>query len=820
MANNLINTKQLIDDLNNAWAKHTQYLDIASSAYLKLVNSAKLPSSYVEAVKTQAENNKKLEKSVKDLEKAELKAQRARIADLKLQKKREVAFDKYERQLQREERQLNRTQGLYNRIQRGVNSVTRSYNDLAAKKALNGKLTQKEEIQLDKLSSKLNKYQEVLKKVDGNIGKYQRNVGNYGSSWNGLSNSINQLTREAPAFANSVQTGFMALSNNIPILTDEIGRLIAANKALQAEGKPTVSVFRQIMKSLFSFQTLMSVGITLLVLYGKEIGEWSNKLFSASKSTDSLLEGMSKLDEQVVSQTGKLRGLIAVVNDKTKSDEDRLKALKLINKEYPELQTNLTLEKENLDKLNNSIVNYIKLAVQRVRAIELEKEIGDIIIENIKLEQQLTELTINENDMRVKSYRKLKQELEDAYSEKNFTRVAELQNDIARSFAQLSPKQQEYIKLQQEIGLNNQEVNKIVERYLKNIDLSSESLDNNTKSIKSNSDAELESNKIKGKAIGLIDSLIFGYDSYARAKERAEKDTTNIFEDGTFIQPEVLDNTEEQYQVTFDNITDITRRAFGIMTSLSDAYFNRQFSNLEREKETALKFADDSATARAEIERQYEEKRRRIQQRQAQAKKNQALFDITVDTASAVVRALPNIPLSVAVGVLGAAQLALVASQQIPQFWQGGEVGGMQDIIVNDDPFGVKGRNYKEVIEKPNGQILTPQGKNVKMRVPKGSYVHPTYDAFINSLDHELINNNIMPIGQSNIMPMVINNGLTKDDIYEVMSAHGKGVVKAINNKESFRFDINERGINKYVVKNGETRKIMNSRYSGKGKSV
>jgi hypothetical protein len=49
-----------------------------------------------------------------------------------------------------------------------------------------------------------------LQAIDASVGKYGRNVGNYASGWNGLANSVNQLTREAPAFANSLNTGFMA----------------------------------------------------------------------------------------------------------------------------------------------------------------------------------------------------------------------------------------------------------------------------------------------------------------------------------------------------------------------------------------------------------------------------------------------------------------------------------------------------------------------------------------------------------------------------------------------------------------------------------
>ena len=143
----------------------------------------------------------------------------------------------------------------------------------------------------------------------------------------------------------------------------------------------------------------------------------------------------------------------------------------------------------------------------------------------------------------------------------------------------------------------------------------------------------------------------------------------------------------------------------------------------------------------------------------------------------------------------------MISSQPLPAYWEGGNVGGNQQIMVNDDPHGRKGANYKEVIEKPNGQILTPQGKNVKMTVPKGSYVHPTYDAFINSLDSELVTNNIMPVGQGSIMPMVINNGLTKGEVVDVMNSHANKLVSTIEKQHGINISIDENGIGKFVTK-------------------
>jgi len=138
-----------------------------------------------------------------------------------------------------------------------------------------------------------------LKAVDAMTGSHTRNVGNYASSWNGLGNSINQLTREAPAFANSVQTGFMALSNNIPILTDELGVLIDKNKKLQEQGKPTESILKTVAGAFFSWQTAISLGVTILTVYGAKLIDAMFNTNGVKRATDSLTNSLKLQQTQL-----------------------------------------------------------------------------------------------------------------------------------------------------------------------------------------------------------------------------------------------------------------------------------------------------------------------------------------------------------------------------------------------------------------------------------------------------------------------------------------------------------------------------------------
>ena len=119
------------------------------------------------------------------------------------------------------------------------------------------------------LKDRANDLGQQLFKIDTAVGNYRRNVGNYSSAWNGLGNSINQITREMPNFAQSFQLGILAISNNLPILADEIKRAKDNIAGLKAEGKSAPSLFSQIASSVFSWQTALTIGITLLFEIGR-----------------------------------------------------------------------------------------------------------------------------------------------------------------------------------------------------------------------------------------------------------------------------------------------------------------------------------------------------------------------------------------------------------------------------------------------------------------------------------------------------------------------------------------------------------------------
>jgi hypothetical protein len=125
-----------------------------------------------------------------------------------------------------------------------------------------------------------------IKELDSSIGNNQRNVGNYKMAWNGLDISVQQIVRELPSLKMGINMFFLAISNNLPILTDEIKRTREMNAAMKAAGKEPVPVWKQLTKSLFSWQTVMMVGITLLTMYGKDIVNWVKNLRKGNEALE------------------------------------------------------------------------------------------------------------------------------------------------------------------------------------------------------------------------------------------------------------------------------------------------------------------------------------------------------------------------------------------------------------------------------------------------------------------------------------------------------------------------------------------------------
>ena len=148
------------------------------------------------------------------------------------------------------------------------------------------------------LIKQLKDLNDELATAEAAVGRYGRNVGNYASAFTPLQFQVQQLARELPSLTVSTQQFFLAISNNLPMLVDEMQRARVANEALKKAGETTVPVWKQMLKSIGSWQTMLVVGITLLTAYGKEIGQWVKELFKGKKAIDEVAIAMEIANEK------------------------------------------------------------------------------------------------------------------------------------------------------------------------------------------------------------------------------------------------------------------------------------------------------------------------------------------------------------------------------------------------------------------------------------------------------------------------------------------------------------------------------------------
>ena len=234
--------------------------------------------------------------------------------------------------------------------------------------------------QVDALRNNLEQIRSAGQSAAGGLGK----VGDIAPRFNALNMSIQQVARELPAFAYSASTGFMAISNNLPILADAISNVRKENAALVAAGKTAVPVWRQVASSLLSWQTALALGITALTMYAPQIISFVRNLFDLSdganesrRALEALRSTTQSYGESLLQETNQLRYIYEAINQTAEGTAARRAAIHTLNDTYKEYMPYLLSEKSSLEELN-SMYNILNSALRnhialKVRNAQLDK---------------------------------------------------------------------------------------------------------------------------------------------------------------------------------------------------------------------------------------------------------------------------------------------------------------------------------------------------------------------------------------------------------------------------------------------------------------
>lgn len=211
----------------------------------------------------------------------------------------------------------------------------------------------------------------------------QTNVNSFSSSMNKAQQTtfaFSQVLREAPAFAFSLQTGILALSNNLPILADRF-------KEARASGLSTGKIFGDMAKSLVSLPGIMTIASTAAIFLA---GAFNKSGKAAKEATEDMATIGGTISDSTASVQGdiaKVQALAEAFRNSSGSFEQQkrvIQELKETNKAYfGDLEAGKTTY-EDITKaanaytdalVNQAIINGLADAIS-----DLSKEYGTLLI--------------------------------------------------------------------------------------------------------------------------------------------------------------------------------------------------------------------------------------------------------------------------------------------------------------------------------------------------------------------------------------------------------------------------------------------------------
>ena len=367
LLNDIIATKQRISDLDSQLKVHVQSISAVEKAEQKLafLRSAegKRLMELKQLIADEIAANKTKKASLDEVAQAQERLRAAQAAS------REQAHE-----LNIQAREANRIA----KLQAQLNlSEAGSYNQLAAQYELNKiKLNAMSAAERQAEGSGKQLEAETLalyvqmQKLQEATGNHRLSVGNYAKSWDGLGISVSQVVRELPAAAVSMNTFFLGISNNIPILIDEIQKLKAENKELIAQGKQAKSVVGSVAKALFSWNTLLVVGLTILSMHGKAIIDWIASSIKGRTEAIKYADAIDNVNKELEKTNGSYGKNITTLKRLSQewknlsSQKEQLQWIRDNKTEFDQLDISVT----NVTDAENIFVNHTDVMVNALKA--------------------------------------------------------------------------------------------------------------------------------------------------------------------------------------------------------------------------------------------------------------------------------------------------------------------------------------------------------------------------------------------------------------------------------------------------------------------
>ncbi len=190
------------------------------------------------------------------------------------------------------------------------------------------------------------------------------------------------------------------------------------------------------------------------------------------------------------------------------------------------------------------------------------------------------------------------------------------------------------------------------------------------------------------------------------------------------------------------------------LRDLEEAH-GRELDQLRERYELGLISEEYYQDQRSKLESKVERERARHARDQARRDRNIALFQAIVNTAAAVVKALPNWLLAGIVAAAGALQVGIIRSTPLPRI-PGAEGGGFLDVLRSQDNRRFRARHQPDKrgwVSKPT--VVTGED-GLEYVLPKEAIENPTIRPFVDMIEMARVSGNLPTLDMRAVAPAIM----------------------------------------------------------------
>lgn len=420
----------------------------------------------------------------------------------------------------------------------------------------------------------------------------------------------------------------------------------------------------------------------------------NDALKNGQEAADEMNESIQKFEESNASLKSQLDDFNETFNAEINADKIGTKTITELQEKvnlYRTALENATLQSEEYERIQNKLIATEKQLNQAIKS----RDINDTPLPSKD----------NKNPLQNKKL-EAEQKLATAISQIRKKLYLENLTESEKEILQTQQQYNELIALCQQFGIDtievynaySEKIEAIIDRELENeVSASIAAQDRINQALMSSSEREKASVRQKyAELIALAEQ--YGIDTLA-LKEKMDEELASIKEDEEpqdifGMSPEDWEDLEGKIGKAIQlagQLADIWGQFNQIQADKEKKELQEYERSCNRKKEllnkqlNAGKISQEQYNARtSQLDADLEKKKTEIAKKQAKRDKAQSIFSAIISTAAAIAQALPNIPLSIIAGIMGAAQIAVIASQPLPEYAKGGLTDGAKMYIAGE----------------------------------------------------------------------------------------------------------------------------------------